>query len=144
MGFFTEPAHVVITGANRGYGKALALAVIENVKPGSWLTLHSRTGAIPWLEQTDIRGDITIQEISGELQDDVKWYEKLNVAEGTFGEAILFNNAGTCGDVTNTIANSTFTMNYLTKFFAENVGQFVPLARSFFQIYGNNFIRQYF
>lgn len=132
MVFFEKSCYVVITGANRGYGKAIALAVLEKLKPGSHLTLHSRNGKFDWLDMSNLRADISVQQIDGDLQKDLQWETKCKPPKlAQFDEAILFFNAGTCGDVTNTILQSTYDLEYLNRFFMENVCQFIPLTRSF-------------
>jgi NAD(P)-dependent dehydrogenase (short-subunit alcohol dehydrogenase family) len=76
MVFFDSVSCVVITGANRGYGKALALSVLEKLLPNSQLILHSRSGEIPWLE--NIRDDIIVTTFQAELNDlSINWDEKL-------------------------------------------------------------------
>ena len=137
MVFFEKSCFVVITGANRGYGKAIALAVLEKLKPGSHLTLHSRNGKVDWLDEHDVNGHITVERIDGDLQEDLQWGTKLKLPKSAqFQEAVLFYNAGTCGDVSTTILNSTYDLDYVRSFFMENVCQFIPLTRSFMHNFG--------
>lgn len=93
---------VLVTGANRGYGEAIAREFLDRLDEESMLLLHSRTGAVPWLQKelTDL-SKCKIETLKGDLSEIINWNELLLSGAGhmSFENAFLISNAGTCGNI---------------------------------------------
>ena len=74
-----ERTCVLVTGANRGYGEAIAKAFLSEIDQSSMIVLHSRSGEIPWLE--DHKYSAKIETIDGDLSGNIDWASKLKDIE---------------------------------------------------------------
>ena len=74
-----ERTCVLVTGANRGYGEAIAKAFLSEIDQSSMIILHSRNGQIPWLE--DHKYSAKIETIDGDLSCNIDWASKLKHIE---------------------------------------------------------------
>ena len=74
-----ERTCVLITGANRGYGEAVAKAFLSEICENSMIILHSRSGEIPWL--ADHNSQVKIETIDGDLASNIDWASKLKHIE---------------------------------------------------------------
>lgn len=74
-----ERTCVLVTGANRGYGEAIAKAFLSEIDQSSMIILHSRSGKIPWLE--DHKYSAKIETIDGDLSSNINWASKLKDME---------------------------------------------------------------
>jgi NAD(P)-dependent dehydrogenase (short-subunit alcohol dehydrogenase family) len=93
---------VLVTGANRGYGEAIAREFLDRLDEESMLLLHSRTGTVPWLQKEVIDSSkCKIGTLKGDLSDNINWNELLlsGVGHMSFQNAFLISNAGTCGNI---------------------------------------------
>ena len=70
-----ERTCVLVTGANRGYGEAIAKAFLTEIHQNSMIILHSRSGQIPWLK--DNKFSAKIETIDGDLSCNIDWGSKL-------------------------------------------------------------------
>ena len=70
-----ERTCILVTGANRGYGEAVAKAFLSEIDQSSMLILHSRSGQVPWLE--DQKYSVRIETIDGDLSCNIDWASKL-------------------------------------------------------------------
>ena len=70
---------ILVTGANRGYGEAVAKAFLSEIDQSSMIILHSRSGQIPWLE--DHTYSAKIERIHGDLSCNIDWASKLKDIE---------------------------------------------------------------
>ena len=109
---FSDPGVLFITGANRGYGRALAERALSQLSSGSVLVLHSRAGNIEWVNNFESRQDIHIIQIAADLRDTgIDWEAEIDSKipnRDNFNFALLFFNAGTCGDVTTIVVDSNY------------------------------------
>lgn len=100
---------VLVTGANRGYGEAIAREFLDRLDEESMLLLHSRTGTVPWLQKEVIDSSkCKIGTLKGDLSDNINWNELLlsGVGHMSFQNAFLISNAGTCGNIEKTLLES--------------------------------------
>ena len=74
-----ERTCVLVTGANRGYGEAIAKAFLSEINQSSMIILHSRNGQIPWLG--DHKYSAKIEAIDGDLSCNIDWASKLKHIE---------------------------------------------------------------
>ena len=74
-----ERTCVLITGANRGYGEAVAKAFLSEIGESSLIILHSRSDQIPWLG--DHKSSVNVKTIDGDLSCNIDWASKLKDIE---------------------------------------------------------------
>ena len=74
-----ERTCVLVTGANCGYGEAIAKEFLSEIDQCSMIILHSRNGQIPWLE--DYGYSAQIEVIDGDLSCNIDWTSKLKDIE---------------------------------------------------------------
>ena len=74
-----ERTCVLVTGANRGYGEAIAKAFLSEIDQSSMIILHSRSGLIPWLK--DHKYLAKIETLDGDLSCNINWASKLKDME---------------------------------------------------------------
>ena len=104
---------VLVTGANRGYGEAIAREFLSRLDEESMLLLHSRTGAVPWLQkELIISSKCKIEFLIGDLSENINWNELLESKAGhsSFKNAFLISNAGTCGNIEKPLLESGHTL----------------------------------
>lgn len=84
---------VLITGANRGYGNAIANFILPNLDESCAMIVHSRESCV---ELTSSKCKVI--EVVGDLSDDsvAQKIEKMNLND--FTEGWLIHNAGSPGD----------------------------------------------
>ena len=84
---------VLITGANRGYGNAIANLMLSNLDESCALIVHSRESCIE-LNSAKCK----VIEVFGDLSDDTVAQKIENLNLNDFTEGWLIHNAGSPGD----------------------------------------------
>ncbi|CAG5081909.1 Oidioi.mRNA.OKI2018_I69.PAR.g9990.t1.cds [Oikopleura dioica] len=130
MVIFGQNSAVLITGANRGYGEAIAREFLSRLDKDSLLLLHSRNGTIPWLEKEE-KKRCEVKILKGDLGEPLNWMELIKTTRKSYRSAFLISNAGTCGDIEKPLLETGHSLEELSNFWTSNVAQFIPLATAF-------------
>ena len=94
---------VLVTGANRGYGEAIAREFLSRLDEDSLLLLHCRTASTFNWSWKGIAKDAKckVELIEGDLSEEVDWSRELKIKTDSlsFLNAFLISSAGTCGNI---------------------------------------------
>ena len=117
---------VLVTGANRGYGNAIAHAFTRTLDDCCVLIVHSRTGHVE-MEKTEC----TIVELIGDLATDTvaKQIESMDLSQYKTG--YLIHNAGSPGDCSAPILEQSLSADQFNEFFASNITQLIRISQTF-------------
>ncbi|XP_041666143.1 sepiapterin reductase-like [Cheilinus undulatus] len=132
----------IITGASRGFGRAVALQMSRVVKPGSALVLTARSADDLRALQEELttseagRAGLKAVSVPADLGQKGVQERVLKEAGEAFNEdmdhVILINNAGSLGDISRFTKDFT-NMAEVDSYMSFNVGSFLCLNASFLQ-----------
>ncbi|XP_061732778.1 sepiapterin reductase a [Nerophis ophidion] len=132
-------AMCIITGASRGFGRAIAREVSRLVKPGSVFVLVARSGDdLRALQKEMAESDLVVRVVVADLSSMEAVENVTRTAKEAFHEdirrLILFNNAGSLGDVSR--YSSSFTsMAEVDAYLSFNVSSALCLTANVLQAF---------
>ncbi|XP_072110920.1 sepiapterin reductase-like [Mobula birostris] len=104
----------IVTGASRGLGRALALALSRSLQPDSRLVLVARSGdALRELESEAAGAGLRLSRVEADLSEEpglqrvLRAVSEAREADGAPDRLLLVNNAGSLGDISKSVVDFT-------------------------------------
>ena len=123
---------VLVTGANRGYGNAIAHAFTSKLDSTCLMILHSRTEPVE-MKMTECK----VLELRGDLETDAVAKELESMDLSQYQTGYLIHNAGSPGDCSVPILEHTLSGDQYNAFFASNITQLIRISQIFLTKFDN-------